>query len=161
MCREARTRGLGGKPSLAGTEPMTWLIAEVTGGLLCVVAALLGWLFFPAAWGQPELGVSPRPRWEGAAYLGVGAGVGEEPERALLVAERAHDGVVGLADLLAAGRGAEGSQGEQGLPGAPRSWGWWMGRVGCPPPYLTWLELNTVIPATNTTSPATAAMPSR
>lgn len=49
-------------------------------------------------------------------------------------------------------REAKGSPAQLGLVGGPC----WR-----PLPYLTWLELNMVIPATNTTSPATAAMPSR
>lgn len=74
----------------------------------------------------------------------------------MLVAERAHDGVVGLADLLAATRGrGRGEQRGRQRPGAQRD------APGIPEPYLTWLELNTVIPATNTRSPAAAAMPSR
>jgi len=68
-------------------------------------------------WEQHRLGVLPPP-WpgaclgKGATYLGVGAGVGEQPERALLVAERAHDGGVGFTDLFAREKGTEGSKGE-------------------------------------------------
>lgn len=67
-------------------------------------------------WEQHRLGVVPHPLpraclGKGATNLGIGAGVGEEPERALLVAERAHDGVTGFTDLLAREKGIEGSKG--------------------------------------------------
>lgn len=37
------------------------LITEVSGGFLCVVASLLGWLFFLVVWEQHKLGVFPHP----------------------------------------------------------------------------------------------------
>lgn len=49
---------------------------------------------------------------KGATYPGIGTGVGEQPERALLVAQWAHDGVIGFADLLAGEEGVERSKGE-------------------------------------------------
>lgn len=88
----------------------------------------LGWGFFLVMWEQHELGVFPHPLplpcpGKGVPYLGIGAGVREEPERAVLVTERAHDGVVGITDLLA-GRKEKRSQGGQGCLRATCRAGW-------------------------------------
>lgn len=70
MCREGWTRGLcGGEPSHGVMETMTWLIAGVAGGLLRVVATLLGWLSLPVTWGQPEPRCLPIPTWKGLPTL--------------------------------------------------------------------------------------------
>lgn len=66
--------------------------------------------------------------------------------------------MVSLASQISLLQGEEGAEGSKGGASGPEPSGT---RPAFPRPYLTWLELNTVIPATNTRSPAAAAMPSR
>lgn len=92
------------------------LVFLISGGLLHVVANLHRGIYFwwhghSISWefSHPSPGAC---LGKGATHPGIGAGVGEQPERALLVAEWAHDGVIGFADLLAGEEGVERSKGE-------------------------------------------------
>lgn len=98
--------------SLEVMETVTWLYltTEVSRGFPLAWPFSL-WCVTSSSWGVPPPFALSLP-WEGAPYLGIGAGVGEEPEWALLVAEWAHDGVVGLTDLLAGEKDVEGAKGD-------------------------------------------------